>query len=62
MHALRREPGVKAGFMHVPSLPEQVRRGQPSLPQAKLIEAIAVAIEVTVVTRSDRRETAGAIA
>jgi pyroglutamyl-peptidase len=61
MHALRRQLRVKAGFIHVPALPEQVRRGQPSLPQAKMNEAIALAIEVTLQTRSDRRETAGTI-
>lgn len=61
MHALRRQPGVEAGFIHVPALPEQVQRGRPSLSQEKLIEAIAVAIEVTLTTRRDRRETAGAI-
>ena len=62
MHALRRQPGLKAGFIHVPGLPGQVRRGQPSLSQAKMIEAIEIAIEATLVARVGRSETGGTLA
>ena len=60
MHALRRRRGVRGGFIHVPWLPEQAKPGQPSLPLATMIEAIALAAEVSVRTRHDRRVGGGA--
>ena len=60
MHALRRRRGVRGGFIHVPWLPEQAKRGQPSLPLATMIEAVALAAEVSVRTRHDRRVGGGA--
>jgi pyroglutamyl-peptidase len=59
MHGLRNQPRMRAGFIHVPYLPELARNGQPCLPQQKLNEAIAVAIEVTLAARKDRREPGG---
>jgi pyroglutamyl-peptidase len=59
MHALRRQRSVRGGFIHLPYLPEQAPPGQPSLPRDTMIEAIAVAIEVTLTTRADRREAGG---
>jgi pyroglutamyl-peptidase len=60
MHALRRRRGVRGGFIHVPWLPEQARPGQPSVPLTKMIEAIALAAEVSVRTRRDHRAGGGA--
>jgi pyroglutamyl-peptidase len=60
MHLLRRSSGVRAGFIHVPFLPEQVKRQEPSLPLETMIEAIAVAVEVTLRRRRDVRVTGGA--
>ena len=59
MHGLRHQPRVRAGFIHVPFIPELARSGQPSVSQEKLNEAIAVAIEVTLSARKDRRESGG---
>ena len=59
MHALRRQRSIRGGFIHMPYLPEQAPPGQPSLPRETMIEAIAVAIEVTLTTRADRREAGG---
>jgi pyroglutamyl-peptidase len=60
MHALRRRRGVRGGFIHVPWLPEQAKPGQPSLPLATMIEAVACAAEISVRARSDRRVSGGA--
>jgi pyroglutamyl-peptidase len=61
MHALREEPKTRAGFMHVPFLPGQVKRKEPSLPLETMIEAVEVAIEVSLRTRRDLRVTGGRI-
>ncbi len=59
MHALRSRRGVRGGFIHVPLLLEQAKKGQPSLSQQVMIEAIALAVAVAVRTRRDRREPGG---
>ena len=59
MHVLRRERGVRGGFMHVPFLPEQAPHGQPSLARGRIIEAIARAAEVAVTTRREVRVAGG---
>jgi pyroglutamyl-peptidase len=43
MRSLR--PGARGGFVHVPWLPEQ---GDPSLPLDRVVEALAVAIDVSL--------------
>ncbi len=55
MHALRRRRGVRGGFIHVPFVPEQATRGQPSLPLATMTEAVALAVETALTTRRDAR-------
>ena len=55
MRALRRRRGVRGGFIHVPFLPGQATRGQPSLPLATMTEAIALAIQVALTTRRDAK-------
>jgi pyroglutamyl-peptidase len=60
MHALRRRPGVRGGFVH---LPEEAGRGgadASGLSREAMIAAIAEAIAVALCTRRDRRITGGA--
>ena len=59
MRALRRRPGVRGGFMHVPLLPAQATAGQPSLPLATLVAAVRIAVEVSLKTRRDVHATGG---
>ncbi len=54
MHALRRRGG-RGGFIHVPWLPEQAKRGQPSLPLPTMVEAVAIAAGVAATVRRDAR-------
>ncbi len=53
MHALRGKRGVRGGFVHVPFLPEQARKGQASLPLATMVAAVALAVEISLTTRRD---------
>jgi pyroglutamyl-peptidase len=55
MHELRRTRAVRGGFIHVPSLPEQAKPGQPSLPLATMVTAIAAAIDTSFTCRRDVR-------
>ena len=55
MHALKSQRSVRAGFIHVPFLPEQAGKGQASLSQEKMAEAIAVAVDISLRTRRDLR-------
>lgn len=51
MHALRDQPAVRAGFLHVPWLPEQAARlpaPAPSMPLAAQVEAVRVALRVAL--------------
>lgn len=60
MHALRWQRQVRGGFIHVPLMSEHVVEGsQPSLPLATMIEAIAVAVEISVQYRRDVRHAGG---
>jgi pyroglutamyl-peptidase len=60
MRALARRRGVRGGFVHVPFLPGQAAGGQPSLPLATMIEAVAIAVETALLRRTDVREHGGA--
>ncbi len=51
MRALRRRPGVRGGFVHVPWLPEQAGKGRPSLPLAMMTDAISHAIGISLKAR-----------
>ncbi len=59
MHELARCRGVRGGFIHVPWMPEQAKRQgrsrPPSLSLATMVEAIALAAEVTATVRRDLR-------
>jgi len=60
MHALRKQRAVRGGFIHVPFLPEQAGKGQPSLPLATMVEAITLAVETALRRRRDARTAGGA--
>jgi pyroglutamyl-peptidase len=53
---------VRAGFMHLPWLPEQAvaRAGQPSLPLAVQIAGVRLALQTTLSTAVDLRAAGGA--
>lgn len=52
MHELatRKDGAVRGGFIHIPFLPEQAAAhpGQPSLPLALMVEALAIAVRVSL--------------
>jgi len=56
-------PGLRAGFLHVPWLPEQAteHRGEPSMALASIIAAIRAAIEATRDHAQDLSVAAGAV-
>ena len=59
MDALRPKRGVRGGFIHVPFLPEQAKKGQPSLPLETMVEAIGVAIATALMTHRDVKSGGG---
>lgn len=64
MHTLRRRRGVRAGFMHVPLLPEQAKShpDQPSLPLACIVQGLRIALQVAASRRDDLRLEGGSLA
>ncbi len=63
MHRAATRPvsGMRAGFIHVPYLPEQAARlpGQPSMALATLVAGLRVAVATALAVREDIRETGG---
>ncbi|HJP98508.1 MAG TPA: pyroglutamyl-peptidase I [Rhodanobacteraceae bacterium] len=60
MHALRRCRNTRAGFVHVPWLPEQAgAHGQPGMPLDEMQRAIGIIARTALTTRQDARATAG---
>lgn len=65
MHALYRQRTktgrrrVRGGFIHVPRFSGQAPREEPSLPLEMMVAAIALAVDVALVTRQDRRVAGG---
>ena len=59
--ATRPVPGMRAGFLHVPYLPEQAARlpGQPSMALATMVAGLRVALATALAVREDIRETGG---
>jgi pyroglutamyl-peptidase len=62
MHALRRRPGVRGGFMHLPLLPgqEAAMAGQPSLPLAVQISGVRTALLTALAATTDLHASGGA--
>lgn len=56
-----RHRAMRAGFVHVPWLPEQAARhaGQPSMALETMVEGVRAAIEVALSTREDQRFAGG---
>lgn len=60
MHAAQR-CGLRAGFVHVPFLPEQARRHQaPGMPLERIVEALRIIARTAASTRADVRIAGGA--
>ena len=60
MHSLRRHPGVRGGFVHVPMLPEQAAaRGSTGLALADQQRGVLLALKTALATQADRRIGAG---
>lgn len=62
MHELRHQPEVRAGFMHLPLLPEQAARlpGQASLPLVVQVEGVREALRIALThAGSDAKQTEG---
>jgi pyroglutamyl-peptidase len=55
---------IRAGFIHIPYLPEQAARhpGQPSMALDTIVQALLLAIEVSLEQEKDIRESGGQIA
>lgn len=62
MHALRRRPGTRGGFVHIPYADTQLPAGSsiPSLPAQQMAAALAVVVRTTLATTADLRLAAGA--
>jgi pyroglutamyl-peptidase len=60
MHAARRK-SIRAGFVHVPYLPEQAQRhGAPGMPLEEMIRALRIIIALALNTRADAHVSGGA--
>lgn len=62
MHALRRSPGIRGGFMHIPYSPRQaaLHPGAPSLSIDTVNAALRLSLRTALTTGEDRRLAAGA--
>lgn len=65
MHALRDRPEVRAGFIHLPLLPEQAARmaGHPSMPLVTMLEGVRESLLIGLIHEGpDRLQAEGQIA
>lgn len=63
MHALRRRRNTRAGFVHVPWLPDQAaRHHEPGMPLAEMQRAIEIIVHTALTTRTDIRIAGGVVA
>lgn len=62
MHALRRSPGVRGGFVHIPYSPAQAAQhpGAACLPIDVVADGLRIALATALTTDEDRRIAAGA--
>jgi pyroglutamyl-peptidase len=61
MHALRDQPRVRGGFIHIPYAPEQATQHPqaPSMPLETIQQALRIVLDVALSTGGDRRIAAG---
>ena len=61
MHALREQPGVRGGFIHIPYSPAQaaLHPGAPSLPPAVVSQALRLSTAIALTVQHDVRIAAG---
>lgn len=60
MHALRRRPALRAGFMHVPHPSGGTRRTKRAMAPDDIVLALRIALRTALTTSTDRRISAGA--
>ncbi|MBL8296735.1 MAG: pyroglutamyl-peptidase I [Rhodanobacteraceae bacterium] len=62
MHALRESPQIRAGFVHIPFLPEQAvaHAGAASLSLDTVLASLRLLVDTALTTRRDSRLAAGA--
>ncbi|MEO6968991.1 MAG: pyroglutamyl-peptidase I [Rhodanobacteraceae bacterium] len=61
MHAAKRRRGLRAGFVHVPYLPEQAaRHDAPGMPLDEITRALRIVVRTALKTRADLHLGAGA--
>ncbi|WP_166987315.1 pyroglutamyl-peptidase I [Canibacter zhoujuaniae] len=63
LHELRARPDVRAGFVHIPYLPEQVakRPGVPAMPLAETVRGLSAMISAAVGFEKDLEVSEGAL-
>lgn len=62
LHTLRRRPAVRAGFIHVPPLPELAAPGVQGLALERVVQGLRIAVAITLTHgEGDLAATAGAI-
>lgn len=63
MHALRRRRNTRAGFVHVPWLPEQAAiHQQPGMPADQVTRALEILVRTALTTPRDAKVAAGTVA
>ncbi len=60
MRSLRRRPGVRGGFVHVPWLPEQATSGASSMELGEMVRGVEVIVRTSLATATDLKVTGGA--
>ena len=63
LHLAAKRRGMRAGFIHIPYLPEQAARlrGAASMAQADVLQGLEIALRTAIVTSVDRKLSAGAM-
>lgn len=61
MHAVRREPGRSAGFVHVPQATETARSDGPTLPLETIVHGLDLIARTALAVRHDLRVTGGSV-
>ena len=61
LHLAAQQPGLRAGFVHIPYLPEQAARhaGAASMSLDSIVQSLRAVVRESVHTRADLRETGG---